>query len=432
MHKRSCFKTADLTETDSRLCNPNRGFYQMFSMCMGEAVDYTIFEQCLVKEESLVLLMVELSHYREQPIEDAALAKLGETIAFFASHGKHLIVRAAYDTKGQANCVEPEDFDLVKTHLKQIFSVLADYEQYIFVYQGLLVGNWGEMHGTKHLTRHHLAELAQIADEYLPEKVYLAVRKPAQYRTLRTHFSEQAIAGECRIGLFDDAILSSRTDLGTYSDGEATRYDCAWSREKELAFIQKLCVNVPLGGETVLGDNYVKSMQPQAIIDCLAMMHVTYLNRLYDTQMLDYFKSLPMKKGVFKNKKLYDYIEAHLGYRYLVKNAGLVKKGETKAESMKLKIEIANVGFACAYNEIEVFLAACFQSEKKMIRLGNLQEIGSGESKCYHVTPGDFDMDCSGQKIKLFVCAKDCSGGEIFFANEMTKDGVFLGTLSNY
>ena len=67
-----------------------------------------------------------------------------------------------------------------------------------------------------------------------------------------------------------------------------------------------------------------------------------------------------------------------------------------------------------------------------MIRLGNLQEIGSGESKCYHVTPGDFDMDCSGQKIKLFVCAKDCSGGEIFFANEMTKDGVFLGTLSNY
>ena len=66
MHKRSCFKTADLTETDSRLCNPNRGFYQMFSMCMGEAVDYTIFEQCLVKEESLVLLMVELSHYREQ------------------------------------------------------------------------------------------------------------------------------------------------------------------------------------------------------------------------------------------------------------------------------------------------------------------------------------------------------------------------------
>lgn len=434
MLRRSCFKIADLTETDSRLCNPNRGFYQIFRMRLGEAVDFATFEQCLVKEESLVLLMVVLCGCKEQPIPEDALASIGETISFFALHGKQLIVRATYDAEGKADTAEPENFDFVKLHFKQVLTALAGFKEHIFVYQGLLVGNWGEMHGSKHMTRQHISELCAIADEHLPEEICLAVRKPAQYRMLRTHFGDKQILGECRIGLFDDAILASESDLGTYGDGDATRYDSAWSRVKELEFINKLCTNVPLGGETVLGDGYVKSMQPQAIIDCLATMHVTYINRLYDTQMLDYFKGIPMKKGAFKGKTLYDYIEAHLGYRYVVLDARVSsEKSESGAnEQLVLTLEISNTGFANAYRAMELSLVIEGERVEKRIVLGDLQALAGGEQRSYKVVLCDYDKKAR-DKARIRVVAVDKQSGQLVsFANAMTDGGVLLGTLSNY
>lgn len=435
MLRRSCFKTSDLTETDSRLCNPNRGFYQIFRMRLGEEVDFVTFEQCLVKEESLVLLMILLSDCRTQPISEEALLGVGRVISFFASHGKRLIVRATYDVEGKASTVEPDDFELVKTHFRQVLATIANYWKDIFVYQGLLVGNWGEMHGSKHMTRQHLTELCAIADDYLPEEIYLAVRKPAQYRMLRTHFSEKQVSGECRIGLFDDAILASESDLGTYGDSDGARYDSAWSRSKELEFINKLCTNVPLGGETVLGEGYVKAMQTQAIIDCLATMRVTYLNRLYDTQMLDYFKGIPMRKGAFKGKTLYDYIEAHLGYRYVIKDASVSLEREDAtgaSEQLVFRLNILNDGFAGAYDSIELALVIVGDSGEKYITLGNLQELSGGEQKCYKATLGSYDKQ-SKDKQKLYaVAARKQDGQMLSFANTMTDRGVFLGTLSNY
>ncbi len=76
---------------------------------------------------------------------------------------------------------------------------------------------------------------------------------------------------------FNDGMLGSVSDYGTYSDN--TRQDAgdfsAWTREEELAFQDVLCSSVPSGGEVIV-DNPYNDLE-NAIAD-LKTMHVSYLN----------------------------------------------------------------------------------------------------------------------------------------------------------
>lgn len=433
MLRRSCFKIADLSETTNPLCNPNRGFYQIFSVKLGETVDYDTFKSCLVDAENLVLLMVDISNYSSEGIDAHALLMLKEVIRFFVEQGKHLIVRAVYDCKGQAETVEPTDFELVKEHLRQILLVIDEYADCVFIYQGLLIGNWGEMHGSRYMAKPHLVELCEIADGHLSDDIFLCVRKPAQYRMLRTDHGSQMRSGMCRVGLFNDAILASDTDMGTYGAGNDLRWDAAWSRAKEFEFMDRICAFAPNGGEAVYGDGYVRTLQTQEIIDDFQNMHLTYLNRLYDTKMLDYFKTLPCKKGVWKQKTLYDYIAAHLGYRFCIENVTVtLEEGAGKTTQMVLSIDIANHGFANLYEDAtaEIIVEA---NTRKTYAIGNLRDIASGQRKKLCVVLGQYDKSNKKNEAKIYLAAHLVRSSKMLqLANAMTEKGVFLGTLSNY
>ena len=44
---------------------------------------------------------------------------------------------------------EPTLFSIVLTHMRQLGAVVRAYESDILITQGLFIGNWGEMHGSK-------------------------------------------------------------------------------------------------------------------------------------------------------------------------------------------------------------------------------------------------------------------------------------------
>lgn len=136
-------------------------------------------------------------------------------------------------------------------------------------------------------------------------------------------------------------MLGTANDTGTYGDtaASADTYRSAWVREDELSFQNELCNFVPNGGEVTL-DNPLNDLA-HAIQD-LSRMHVSYLNSEHDPAVLDKWKAAAYKDkaSVFNGLSGYDYIERHLGYRYVIQDTAL--------DSSDFQIRLENVGFLSA------------------------------------------------------------------------------------
>lgn len=426
---RTLFRKGDFRENTAVLTNPDRGFFQLFSVNVGEQPDYELFERCLIDTESLVLLVLDIGKYRECLIPAEALTAMTEVVRFFANHQKDVIVRVVYDHEGRAAEREPDTFEQVQKHCEQIADWILAQESKIFIAQGLLIGNWGEMHSSRYLGKGQIRTLAQILGDRLNGECFLAVRKPVDYRIIRPNFP--VLAGEKRtgIGLFNDAILASENDMGTYGEAPNYMWEKSWKREEELEFQNRLCKCVPNGGEAVYGDGFGAKMSPERTIETLRKMHLGYLNRLYDRKLLGQWEhQICGERGAWLGKSLYRYIEAHLGYRLLVRDIVSDKEDGKDGTVVCLKILMENTGFAGCYREVVFTL----KDEKGM----NLCELGSVKAD----TLGTFEFTIKlkldkkrDSKQELFLQAfRKCDGRVVHLANKEQNDSVYLGRIAGY
>ena len=72
--------------------------------------------------------------------------------------------------------------------------IVKEFVNHIFVFQGMLIGNWGEMHTSRFLAPTKLKELWKILQEELKQEVFYAVRKPSQWRLLHPQVLEKETA----------------------------------------------------------------------------------------------------------------------------------------------------------------------------------------------------------------------------------------------
>lgn len=347
-------KSADLAERIEDVCNPCRGWYQIHTFAADAEPDFGELEWCLDRKDTLALVFVDIGAFRDRDLDRAALDRMGRILDFFRQNGYDMILRAAYDHQGKAVEREPYFWDQVKAHMRQIGELLQTEGEGVFVYQGLLTGNWGEMHTTRFQDEKKRKELWQILREYLPEGTYAAVRRPAYWRQL--HEEQPAeMRGGSAMGLFDDAMFASWDHLGTF--GTLTRengWGEAWKREEELGFEEELCKTVPNGGEAVFGEETAEQLTPALVEDTLRRMHVTYLNKVYDAEILDRWKRWKYEgTEEWNGKSLYDYIGAHLGYRLVIRD---VKFEELRAGGGRMEITVENTGFAPLYQQTEFWL----------------------------------------------------------------------------
>lgn len=440
------FHRAELKEGTTELKNPSRGFYPLVQYRLGEGWDPEQLDWDLKADEKLVLLVLEISAYRERSLDDNAAEEIEQVLDYFAQRGMELILRATYDCGGHALEREPAHFEMVKEHLAWIARLVSQREGEIFLFQGMLVGNWGEMHGSKFLTDKHLGELSRVLLENIPETLFLAVRCPSQLRRIRpTPFSPgREEAG--RIGLFDDAIMGSATDLGTFAetvmgtetDGDLVSFSRAkdweqpWSRKRELAFEDQLCRFVPCGGEVVLGDGYSHGLNEEQILSTLRTMHITYLNRMYDRRVLDdWCKRAISLEGAWNGKTLYDYVGAHLGYRFLVHSVkGGIPYRKRRRIRIPLTLEVENRGFANLYASATCGIVVTV--EKKIIgryRPGwDLRDVESGGSRVWKTV---VSVPPEKREYCFYLEAhRKTDRKRIHFANEREdSEGVFLGSI---
>ncbi len=414
---------ADLAERPEDLRNPCRGWYQIHTFEADREPDFGELEWCLDRRDALALVFLDIGAYRDRDLDRTALGRIRRILDFFRDNGYDMILRAAYDHQGKAVEREPYFWDQVKAHMRQVGELLQEYGDGIFVYQGLLTGNWGEMHTTRFQTEKKRNELWKILKVAIPEGTYAAVRRPVYWRQLHEEQGgREGIATD--MGLFDDAMFASGDHLGTF--GTLTRengWGEAWQREEELAFEEELCRNVPNGGEAVLGEAFREQMTPRAVVEILRRMHVTYLNKVYDPNILDLWKQWKYPEGeTWNGKSLYDYIGAHLGYRLVIREA-CFRAGRGR-ETGRLEITVENTGFASLYQEA-VLGVENRTEEDGVFEQWRMRPAGkdpgavwySGETRVYV-------CEIPLEEGQLWISARRKSDGAcIRFANGCDKDG---------
>lgn len=355
-------------ESNKELRNPERGWYQIVTYKLNEKFDPETVKYSLEGcDDSLVLLLVDIAYYKDKKITEEDLLRFEEVINFFAGNEMNVVLRVVYDSFGKCYENEPDNFSLILEHGAEILKAINKCKEHIFVCQGMLIGNWGEMHSSRYITPSQLVEMAKSFYGNIDTDVYCAVRTPRIWRLLYEEMMETMT-----VGLFDDAILGSETHLGTFALEE---------REEELDFEERICREVPQGGEVLYAETpsiLRITNDAKLLAEYFARMHLTYLNRTYDTRLLDNLKHVYWEEDdIWKGMDAYSYVSRHLGYRFVVKSF----ECRPFEQSLKWTFEIENVGFARLYSKATVWLES--EETHEMLDITehlDLRRIAAGKS----------------------------------------------------
>ena len=422
------FRQAELAESLDELENPARGWYGIYTFPVEESIDPGELRWSLRQGESLALVLLDIHTYRSKLLDEAAFQNIRNILSFFMQYKRDVILRPVYDREGNGRSREPDTFELVLGHMRQIGEILKSMKHSVIIFQGMLVGSWGEMHDSKYLSPECLREMWSCIKEYLGEDICLAVRTPLQWRTLKSEedFLQKKYS---QLSLFDDGILGSLTHLGTFGTmtKEAAGWSGAWTRKEELDFISQLTESLPCGGEVTFcaGEEAAKVCEEDFIISELKKMHLTYLDSTYDMNVLNQWKQMNYTgSGIWQGRSLYEYIGSHLGYRLTVKSVQMKRTWLGKAE---FTIEIENTGFGKMFQDAELFLLIENENEREEAVVSiDLREISPGT-----VASGKAVIEFFCGKVFLKVRRKS-DGRSIRFANIINKnsaDSLYIGCL---
>lgn len=430
------------TESDKKLSNPNRGFYNIYGFVISdEKQNYrkAVVEKMGNDEYALSMVQINLRNYMDGCITEEGLENIEKLFAALQKENKQYIVRFLYDWGGMEGKKEPDDIQIILTHMEQMEDVLDKYSQIIFTFQGIFVGPCAEMHSSAYLDKESMQKLMQQFLESTPDDTFLSVRTPQQWRTLTGIYETEEFAStvlSSRLGLFNDGIMGTSLDTGTYgtqSKQEAGMYE-KWTREEELDFQDELCKLVPNGGEVII-ENPVNDFENA--VESLKRMHVTYLNRAYDQNVLNKWASFVVtEEGCFNGMDGLSYVEHHLGYRLLIENAYL--EYDFWPDELSVAVDLKNVGFAPLYKEPKAY----FIVKQKNTEVAVWYPIGtelrslSGGMESEHLSVVAKKISLAGLEAgeyEVFFLLHDVdSDAAIELANEqeMCEYGYFIGSFS--
>ncbi len=349
------------SESAAPLSNPDRGTYLIYGFAITDQdVNYNTLVADKFKNDrsnALAMIQINLRNYSGGEISETGLEHIAELFdALRSVTGKRLLVRFLYDWDGNNLSTEPESLDIILTHIRQLGPILRNNSDQIFVVQGLFLGNWGEMNGSRYLNNDYYKLLTDALTSATEDSTFLAVRMPAQWRAITelADITAGSLAGHpyaWRFGLYNDGIMGNEGDYGTYGTrSRAAAGDFTlWNREEELEFQEQLCSYVPNGGEVII-DNTFNDFENA--LPTLRQMHVTYINEDYDRKVFQKWERTVISDGsVYDGMDGYTYIKRHLGYRLLIDSADMAYHVED--DSLSVQVNMRNTGFAPLYGSKE-------------------------------------------------------------------------------
>lgn len=432
-------------ESNTLVQNPFCGFYKINGYMLSDSstkkeLISQVRKNCKDNPYPLVLAEINLQNYANSDLNSSAKQQLDTILTQYASAKKQVILRFLYDWDGKALQSEPSDFYRITNHIIQISPVINQHTDCVYIIQGAFIGNVGEMNNTNYSDINQIRQLIETLAESTDPQIYLAVRTPAQLRGIlrtRTPLSSQDYKSEnlaSRLGLYNDGMLGNIYDMGTYDDTPITSdssIDEPGTRKEELLYQYKLCQYVPNGGEVTIDNEY---NDIDNAISALSQMHVSYLNSEHEEDVLNKWKkSTYTGDNVFSGCTGYDYIKAHLGYRYFIQESHL-DFHSIVGNDASLYLTIVNSGFSSAYKKYDTTLLVTNQDTGKTKRLEtNIDNrlISGDDQVTFKISP-----DIRSLKKGIYILAlemKDpCTKNYIYFANAGSEahDSVPVGTLT--
>lgn len=427
-----------LSDSTAVLENPYCGFYQMYGYTLSDTneQDASVWakQQCQNTPYQLMLLEINLKNYSTSPLSATALQQADAILSTCTSEKKQVILRFLYDWDGNARTTEPDSLSLIKEHMTQLSASINTYKDCVYILQGLFIGNHGEMNNSRFTDPESVQELAQYLASVTDPSIYLSVRTPAQRRSIlqskHTLSDYEAYTGtlSSRLGLFNDGLLGSSNDLGTYSDTpltNSTDYEEKGTRKEEIKFQDLLCQYVPNGGEVSVSNPY--NDIEQAVSD-FSKMHISYLNAEYDPEVLEKWSH-----SSYNDFNGYQYMQLHLGYRYHLKQSSL-QFHAFASDSATLYLTIENDGFSPSYRKFDTTITVTDRKSKEAFVLEtdiDNRRIASADASVFCVdldirswTSGTYDLS-----LNMTDPATDLP---IYFSHEgfETTSTIPVGTLT--
>lgn len=351
------------TESTAEIANPYIGWYEIhrYTLSDSESSDLSSIYS-ITHGPGLMLLEFNLQNYSAGPISDSALQSLDDLLSAWQSTGRQLILRFLYDWEGNARSREPDNLEQILTHMSQTAGIVNRYTDCVYILQGIFIGSWGEMHGSNYEEYDQMLTLMNHLDSVVSGDIFLSVRTPKQWRILSgssdplTASPDSGSILPSRLGLFNDGMLGSNTDLGTYwdpNDPNSSALTGKRTREEELSFQNLLCTYVPNGGEVIIDNPY--NDFPAAAED-LRFMHVSYLNGSYDQNVLSKWQaSVCNEDSPYNGMNGLEYISRHLGYRYVLRDSDFTHSGPL-SKSALFSFTLENTGFSNCYRPFDISL----------------------------------------------------------------------------
>ena len=336
---------------------------------------------------------------------------------------------------------EPESLDLILTHMDQVSTLVNKHCGSVYIMQGIFIGNWAEMHHSNYMDDHSIKILIQHLNDIINPSIYLSVRTPAQWRMIHEVYDlpttfpafgiDDSLMG--RLGLFNDGILGSESDLGTYGTTErrnATSPSYQGVRKEELEFQNKLCKYVPNGGEVIF-NNTLSDLETS--VSALQTMHVSYLNADYDSRVLEkWSNAIWTGNDSFNGCDGLSYVQAHLGYRYLIQSCKIKSSGWIKLK-LSLTVTLQNIGFSNTLKPFKTSILLKNTTTGSCTSLplnADLRQLSGGQTKSFTVKLPMNELE-RGKYGIYFSITDETSGQMILLGNknEITDDGYLLGQL---
>ncbi len=400
------FVNADaFTQTSETLVNPDRGFYKAVGISLtgeesGEPLmSANVMQSILMQVDgcSLLHLRIDLAAFssngeyetdsgtrkgKTQPIPSGTLRSLENTFEEIRKINGTAIVRFSYNQRGLNNengylNAEPDTTSAIPTikgHITQLGGVLVNFQDVISSIETGMIGPWGEQHSTRLASIKDARTLYyNLIETWLScgiDGVNFTVRRPLYYRywantkydlsltDSNMNISPSLIKSHpdlARVGVFNDAYLGSKSDMGTYTD-----------RANETAWLHTAAQTTLFGGETVVdtetGGIGAYNNAAYAIYES-RIVRASYLHRNWNERVIgsqtgedeeDCWESVAYASlkeeltglgvpydSLYAEKTAYEYIADHMGYRLTAQSASAYVKEDKIAVEFSLK----NVGF---------------------------------------------------------------------------------------
>jgi hypothetical protein len=367
------FVTNTYSLSTAEFANPERGFYiQADSYASSpSAVPNTLANYRVNGKNSpgntynakiaLLLRLFYLDSFVNAPISASFLNSIQSDFNSIRSQGCKAIVRFAYNQDQTRPFNEPSKARILE-HIGQLKPLLQTNSDVIAVLQQGFIGAWGEGYFTDIFYTNGQAgtiewsnrtEVVAALLDALPTSRMLQVRVPQHKQKYLYGPLASASAGvlnplnafngsdAARIGFHNDCFLASPDDYGTYAN-----YDLGvgTSPADFTAYTNYMALDsryTPVGGETCAINNPTDdcSSAGGTADSQMAMYHYSFLNQSYNAGVNDGWVS----QGCIEDIKL------RLGYRFQMLS-GVFRAEAQPGQTIPLRLEFANVGFAAPYN----------------------------------------------------------------------------------